>query len=99
LAFSVQQPLKDSDDPTVEHGVPPPAVDEYRVGVGAITKGLIPPLSISTEPNGIPAWATPPGDVVADVAAPPLEVGTHGPAVAALPGDDVPVTMAIPPPS
>ena len=64
--------------------------------------GLTPALPISNEPNGIPVRAAPPG-VVGDVAATDeamlLEVVPHGPDIAMLPGIDVPVPIAIPPPS
>jgi hypothetical protein len=64
--------------------------------------GLTPALPISNEPNGIPVRAAPPGvvgDVVVTDEAMLLEVVPHGPDIAVLPGIDVPVPTAIPPPS
>jgi hypothetical protein len=67
--------------------------------IGAV---LSPPLPISTEPNGIPARETPPGDeddVAADDDASLLEGVPHVSEVAALPGNGVPVPTPNPPPS
>jgi hypothetical protein len=79
-----------------------PIVDGIGLGVGTIGAALTPPLPISTEPIGIPARETPPGDaddVTADDEALPLEVVPHVPDVDALPGNDPPVPAPIPPPS
>jgi hypothetical protein len=78
-----------------------PVVDE-KFGVGAASNGLTPALPISSEPNGMPVRATPPGDaddVAADDEVPPLTLVPHIPDVATLPGNDVPVPIPIPPPS
>jgi hypothetical protein len=97
-----QQLVEDMDDP-VKHGVPPGIDDGYGLGVGTTGAALTPALPISTEPNGIPVRAAPPGDtdgIAADDAA-LLELVPHVPEVAAPPGSDVPVPVpiAIPPPS
>jgi hypothetical protein len=97
-----QQLVEDMDDP-VKHGVPPGIDDGYGLGVGTTGAALTPALPISTEPNGIPVRAAPPGDtdgIAADDAA-LLELVPHVPEVAAPPGSDVPVPapIAVPPPS
>jgi hypothetical protein len=89
------------EDAFVEHGRPLPIAE----GVGTTTNGLTPALPISTEPNGIPVRAAPPGEV-GDVAADDeasdeallLELVPHVPEVAAPPGN-VPVPAPSPPPS
>jgi len=104
--IAVQQPVEDMEDEegenlVVEHGVPLPIVEGFGLGVGTTSNGLTPALPISTEPNGIPVRAAPPGevgDVAADVEALPLELVPHVPDVAAPPGN-VPVPTASPPPS
>jgi hypothetical protein len=96
--------------PTVAGGVPRvlvvdgiglsvPNVDGDALGVGTTTNGLIPALPISTEPNGIPARATLPGDVD-DIAAvdEALPLGL-APQITPLPGNEVPIPIPIPPPS
>jgi hypothetical protein len=73
-----------------------PIVD--GLGVGTTTNGLIPPLFISTEPNGIPDRAVPAGD--ADDDEPMLlEPVPQIADVAALLGNDVPIPIPVPPPS
>jgi hypothetical protein len=77
-------------------------VGGYGLGTGTTVDGLTPALPISTEPNGIPVRAIPPGSaegIAADNEAPPLEPLPQGPGVGALPGNDVPVPNPIPPPS
>ncbi len=83
----------------------PPGIDDGNgPGVGTTGAALIPALPISTEPNGIPVRAVPPGDtdgIAADDEALLLALVPHVPEVAALPGRDVPVPAPIvaPPPS
>jgi hypothetical protein len=104
--IAVQQPVEDMGDegeenPVVEHGMPLPIVEGFGLGVGTTSNGLTPALPISTEPNGIPVRAAPPGevgDVAADDEALLLELVPHVPEVAAPPGN-VPVPTASPPPS
>jgi hypothetical protein len=82
--------------------MPLPIVEGFGLGVGTTSNGLTPALPISTEPNGIPVRAIPPGSaegVAADNEAPPLELVPQVSEVAALPGNDVPVPNPIPPPS
>jgi hypothetical protein len=89
------------DDAVVEHGIPLPIVKGFGLGVGTTSNGLTPALPISTEPNGIPVRAAPPGevgDVAADDEALLLERVPHVPEVAAPPGN-VPVPTPSPPPS
>jgi hypothetical protein len=101
-----QQPVEDMEDeegenPLVEHGIPLPIVEGFGLGVGTTTNGLTPALPISTEPNGSPVRAAPPGevgDVAADDEALLLELVPHVPEVAAPPGN-VPVPAPSPPPS
>ena len=73
-----------------------------RLGIGATSIGLTPPLPTSKEPNGIPAGAAPPG-VVGDVAAIDgallLEVAPLVPGIAVLPDIDAPIPVPNPPPS
>jgi len=98
---AVQQPVEDMDDAVVEHGMPLPVIGGDGMGAGTTSNGLTPALPISTEPNGIPVRAAPPGkvgDVAADNEALLLELVPHVPEVAALPGN-VPVPTPIPPPS
>jgi hypothetical protein len=81
--------------------MPLPIVEGFGLGVGTTSNGLTPALPISTESNGIPVRATPPGevgDVAADDEALMLELGPHMPEVAAPPGN-VPVPTPSPPPS
>jgi hypothetical protein len=104
--IAVQQPVEDMGDeeeenPVVEHGMPLPIVEGFGLGVGTTSNGLTPALPISTEPNGIPVRAAPPGevgDVAADDEALLLELVPHVPEVAAPPGN-VPVPTPSPPPS
>jgi hypothetical protein len=80
--------------------MPLPIVEGFGLGVGTTSNGLTPALPISTEFNGIPVRATPPGEV-GDVAADDevmLELGPHMPEVAPPPGN-VPVPTPSPPPS
>jgi hypothetical protein len=101
-----QQPVEEMEDeegenPVVEHGMPLPIVEGFGLGVGTTSNGLTPALPISTEPNGIPVRAAPPGevgDVAAEDEALLLELGPHVPEVAAPPGN-VPVPTPSPPPS
>jgi hypothetical protein len=101
--IAVQQPVEDMDDedgknPVVEHGMPLPIIEGFGLGVGTTSNGLTPALPISTDPNGIPVRAPPPGDaddVAADNEA--LLLVPQAPEVAALPGNDV--SIPIPPPS
>jgi hypothetical protein len=101
-----QQPVEDMEDedgesPVVEHGIPLPIVEGFGLGVGTTTNGLTPALPISTEPNGSPVRAAPPGevgDVAADDEALLLELVPHVPEVAA-PLGNVPVPTPSPPPS
>ena len=110
--IAVQQPVEDMDDeegenPVVEHGMPlpivegfglVPIVEGFGLGVGTTSNGLTPALPISTEPNGIPVRAAPPGevgDVAADDEALLLELVPHVPEVAAPPGN---VTVPTSPP-
>ena len=87
--IAVQQPVEDMEDedgenPVVEHGMPLPIVEGFGLGAGTISNGLTPALPISTEPNGIPVRAIPPGSaegVAADNEAPPLELMLQGPGV------------------
>jgi hypothetical protein len=95
--IAVQQPVEDMDDAVVEHGMPLPIVEGFGLGVGTTSNGLTPALPISTEPNGSPVRAAPPGEV-GDVEALLLELVPHVPEVAAPPGN-VPVPTASPPPS
>jgi hypothetical protein len=105
--IAVQQPVEDMEDeegenPVVEHGMPLPIIEGFGLGVGTTSNGLTPALPISTEPNGIPVRAAPPGevgDVAADNEALLLELVPQVPGVCALPGNDVPVPNPIPPPS
>jgi hypothetical protein len=79
------------------------------VGAGLIVEtdddgtgvALSPPSPIWTEPNGIPVRETPLGDedIAADDDAAPLVLVLHVPDVAELPGNDIPVPIANPPPS
>ena len=81
--------------------MPLPIVEGFGLGVGTTSNGLTPALPISTEPNGIPVRAAPPGDlgdVAADDEALLLELVPHVPEVAAPPGN-VPVPAPSPPPS
>ncbi len=77
-------------------------VDSGNDGTGGAPIGAVlsPPLPISTEPNGIPARETPPGDeedvAVDDDALLPETVPQE---VVALPGNGVPVPIPNPPPS
>jgi hypothetical protein len=104
--IAVQQPVEDMDDedgenPVVEHGMPLPVIEGFGLGVGTISNGLTPALPISTEPNGIPVRAAPPGevgDVAVENEALLLELVPQVPEVAAPPGN-VPVPTPIPPPS
>jgi hypothetical protein len=104
--IAVQQPVEDMGDeeeenPVAEHGMPLPIVEGFGLGVGTTSNGLTPALPISTEPNGIPVRAAPPGevgDVAADDEALLLELVPHVPEVAAPPGN-VPVPTPSPPPS
>src|SRR6202040_3207409 len=92
---------EDGESLVVEHGIPLPIVEGFGPGVGTTTNGLTPALPISTEPNGIPVRAAPPGevgDVAADDEALLLELVPHVPEVAAPPGN-VPVPTPSPPPS
>ena len=92
---------EEGDNPVVEHGMPLPIVEGFGLGVGTTSNGLTPALPISTESNGIPVRATPPGkvgDVAADDEALLLELVPHVPEVAAPPGN-VPVPTPSPPPS
>jgi hypothetical protein len=104
LGFSkiaVQQPVEDMDKPVVEHGVLLPIVDGNELGVGTTGIGLTPALPIATEPNGIPARETTPGDVdavAADVETVLLELVPHTTDAVALPCNDVAVPNPIPPP-
>jgi hypothetical protein len=71
--IAVQQPVEDMEDEegenlVVEHGMPLPIVVGFGMGAGTTSNGLTPALPISTEPNGIPVRAPPPGEV-GDVAA------------------------------
>jgi hypothetical protein len=77
-----------------------PAADGDGLNVETVGAGLSPLLPISTEPNGIPTREMPPGDddVTAEDEALPLAV-LHGPDIAVLPGNAVPVPTPIPPPS
>jgi hypothetical protein len=101
-----QQPVEDMEDeegenPVVEHGMPLPIVEGFGLGAGTTSNGLTPALPISTDPNGIPVRAAPPGevgDVAADDEALLLELVPHVPEVAAPPGN-VPVPAPSPPPS
>jgi len=100
--IAVQQPVEDMVGAAVEHGMPLPIVDGYGLGVGTTSNGLTPALPISMEPNGIPVRAAPPGDaddVAADNEALPLELVPQAPDIAALPGNDVPAPVPVPPPS
>jgi hypothetical protein len=105
--IAVQQPVKDMDDeegenPVVEHGMPLPIVEGFGLGVGTTSNGLTPALPISTEPNGIPVRAPPPGDVgdvAADDEALLLELVPQAPDIAAPPANDVPAPVPVPPPS
>jgi hypothetical protein len=107
LQICRQQPVEDMEDeegesPVVEQGMPLPIVEGFGLGVGTTSNGLTPALPISTEPNGIPVRAAPPGevgDVAADDEALLLELVPHVPEVAAPPGNDVPVPTPSPPPS
>src|ERR1700720_3192231 len=93
---------EDGESLVVEHGIPLPIVEGFGLGAGTISNGLTPALPISTEPNGIPVRAAPPGevgDVAADDEALLLELVPHVPEVAAPPGNDVPVPTPSPPPS
>jgi hypothetical protein len=77
-------------------------VADGKLGVGTASNGLTPVLPISSEPNGMPVRATPPGavgDVAADDEVPPVMLVPHIPDVVTLPGNDVPVPTPIPPPS
>jgi hypothetical protein len=73
-----------------------------RLGIGATSIGLTPPLPTSKEPKGIPVRAPPPG-VVGDVAAMDgallLEVVPLVPDIAVPPDIDVPFPIPKPPPS
>jgi hypothetical protein len=105
--IAVQQPVEDMDDeegenPVVEHGMPLPIVEGFGLGVGTTSNGLTPALPISTEPNGIPVRAAPPGDVgdvAADDEALLLELVPQAPDIAAPPANDVPAPVPVPPPS
>ena len=93
---------EEGENPVVEHGMPLPIVEGFGLGAGTISNGLTPALPISTEPNGIPVRAAPPGevgDVAADDEALLLELVPHVPEVASPPGNDVPVPTPSPPPS
>ena len=93
---------EEGESPVVEQGIPLPIVEGFGLGVGTTSNGLTPALPISTEPNGIPVRAAPPGevgDVAADDEALLLELVPHVPEVAAPPGNDVPVPTPSPPPS
>jgi hypothetical protein len=77
-------------------------VDGNGLGVGMTGATLTPALPISVESSGIPARAVPLGETdgtAVDDDALLLELVTHGPEVAELPGRDVPEPIAIPPPS
>ncbi len=91
----------------VERGDDEPGAAELTVDCGndetagaPIGAVLSPALPISTEPNGIPARETPPGDeddiAVDDDALPPEAVPQE---VTTLPGNGVPVPSPNPPPS
>jgi hypothetical protein len=73
-----------------------------RLGIGATSIGLTPPLPTSKEPNGIPVRAAPPG-VVGDVAAMDgallLEVVPLIPDIAVPTDVDAPFPIPKPPPS
>src|SRR5580704_19470650 len=88
----------EGENPVVEHGMPLPIVEGFGLGAGTTSNGLTPALPISTEPNGIPVRAAPPGDV-GDVAALLVKLLPQAPDSAALPGSDVPVPIPVPPPS
>src|SRR3984893_9153827 len=93
---------EEGENPVVQHGIPLPIAEGFGPGVGTTSNGLTPALPISTEPNGIPVRAAPPGD--ADDVAPGneallVELVPQAPDVAALPGNDVPAPVPVPPPS
>lgn len=99
-ANEVGDVVEDSGDSPVEGMAVVTGSDVVADVVGG--SGLTPPLPISNDPNGIPVRAPPPG-VVGDVAATDeallLAVVPHGADMIVLPGSDVPVPTAIPPPS
>jgi hypothetical protein len=69
------------------------------LGGGTTRKGLTPALPISTEPNGIPERETPLGDKEGVAAIDDGLLLTPAPQTAALPGNDIPAAVPIPPPS
>src|ERR1700731_28040 len=87
---------EEGENPVVGQGMPLPIVEGFGLGVGTTSNGLTPALPISTEPNGIPVRAAPPGGA-GDVAALLVELVPQASDIAALPGSDVPVP--VPPPS
>jgi hypothetical protein len=64
-----------------------------------VSRGLIPALPISTEPNGIPERETPLGDKEGVAAIDEGLLLTPVPQTAALPGNETPAAVPIPPPS
>jgi hypothetical protein len=64
-----------------------------------VSWGLTPALPISTEPNGIPERETPLGDKEGVAAIDEGLLLTPVPQTAALPGNDIPTAIPIPPPS
>jgi hypothetical protein len=73
-----------------------PIVEGDALGIGTTTRGLMPALPISTEPNGIPGRETALGDIEG-VAAVDEPLADPVPQIDALPGTDP--AMPIPPPS
>jgi hypothetical protein len=77
----------------------PTIVEGDTLGVGMVSSGLTPALPISTEPNGIPERETPFGDKEGVAAIDEGLLLTPVPQTAALPGNDIPAAIPIPPPS
>jgi hypothetical protein len=64
-----------------------------------VSWGLTPALPISTEPNGIPERETPLGDKEGVAVIDEGLLLTPAPQTAALPGNETPAAVPIPPPS